>query len=233
MKMNRKIPLESVILLIIFILYSILFFAVPFPKTAAAWWSYMFAIVSFVVGNGIVSFVFRKGEDIKSKVYGFPLLRLGVIYVVAQTIFSLTICIVGFLFIVPAWIVIIISVIFVAFTAVGVLFTEVSKNIIEKQEQEIKNQTKTIRFFKYSIEGIVDLCHDEAMKRQISALADELRYSDPVSCDKLEGVEGLILDAIEELRRAVKTEDKILVSEIVDELSQLTKERNRLCKAMK
>ncbi len=69
---------------ILFVLISVVVFAVPVPKTAAFWIAYGFTVIAFAAQIIIWKTAFGRGESLKSKFLGFPMIHIGIVYLVAQ-----------------------------------------------------------------------------------------------------------------------------------------------------
>ena len=67
----------------------------------------------------------------------------------------------------------------------------------------------------------------------IKALAEEFRYSDPVSSDAIADAETDLAAAVDELQTAYVDGDSEAVAKLCRKASALLAERNRLCKLNK
>ncbi len=72
------------ILGILFVLVSVVAFAVPVPKTAAFWVSYGFTVIAFAAQIMIWKTAFGREEALKSKFLGFPMIHIGIVYLAVQ-----------------------------------------------------------------------------------------------------------------------------------------------------
>ena len=73
-----------IIALVVLIAYNFAVFMIPCYKTSTFWISWGFSLLSFAVsGYGIYTGLIKK-PDAKSRFYGFPIARIGVIYLVIQ-----------------------------------------------------------------------------------------------------------------------------------------------------
>ncbi|MEI3140542.1 MAG: hypothetical protein V8S34_02575 [Lawsonibacter sp.] len=59
-------------------------FAVPVPKTAAFWIVYGFTVIAFAAQIIIWKTAFGRGEALKSKFLGFPMIHIGIVYLAVQ-----------------------------------------------------------------------------------------------------------------------------------------------------
>ena len=218
---------------IIFVVLSVLYFAIPFPKNGASWIAYIACVIAVVFGWFTANIAFKGTETLRSKVYGFPVFRIGYIYLIAQVIFTVILCLINIVYLVPAWISVVISVIFLAMALAGVIITDNVRDTIEKVDEETETETKKVTYFKLDIASVVDMCNDSELKKKLNILSDKFRYSDPVSCDELMGIENKISDEIEKLRDIVIENNRGAAEEKISYITNLLEDRNRKCKALK
>ena len=102
--MNKKTRSFILVYGIVFLVCLLAFLIIPFQKNAASWIVFAFSLISIAAGCGISLFAFRGEQALVSKVYGFPVFRIGLIYMILQLVFSLIICIVAAFVDVPYWI---------------------------------------------------------------------------------------------------------------------------------
>ena len=87
---DRKTTIQSLaILAIVFVVYNVLAFVIPFEKTGTFWLSYIFSVIAIAVQVYVIKVAFCKEKSVKSKFYGFPVANVGVIYMLAQLALSL------------------------------------------------------------------------------------------------------------------------------------------------
>lgn len=191
-----------------------------------------FTLISIVGGLGITYYSFSKGVNLKSKIYGFPIFRVGAIYSIVQICSGILIYIIGIFVNVPVWISAAVSVILLAFAAIGVIAADNVRDVIEQQERDDTVKTKAMTYFRLDIQGIVDMCGDAELKKRLTNLNDTFKYSDPVSSEELSGIESEIKNEIEKLRSSING-DQSTAESIVSEIERLIADRNRRCKALK
>ena len=229
--MNNKQKLSVVIIYsIIAIVYLVCFLAIPFERTSAFWISFVFGIISIIVGCGLAYYSFNN-DGIKSKLYGFPIFKLGYAYTVIQIIVSFTISFICKSYSVSNWIPIVISVILLAFTLIGVIAVDNAKDIIEKQEIQDAYKTKTVETFRVNIDSLLNRSSNSDVNKAIEKLAEEFKFSDPVSNDAVRDIETVINSKVVELKNVINDSDISLP--LISEISDLLKERNAICKSSK
>ncbi len=231
--MNKKFKSLIAVYAIIFVLFNILFFVIPFTKSTVIWLMYVFTIVSVVLGFGITVFAFKNDEDLRSKVYGYPVFRVGIIYTLLQLAVFFILCIINSLVHVPIWIGAVLGSILLAVALIGVIITDNVRDIVEAIDIKTEQKIKTITLFKLDISSLAGKCTDSDTRKKLLKLSDELRYSDPVSSDELAQAEHNIKAGIEELAVMLESGDKAKTEQKIEKISTMLADRNRRCKALK
>ncbi|MCR5201796.1 MAG: hypothetical protein K6D02_01695 [Lachnospiraceae bacterium] len=242
-KLNKKQISLIIVYAILFVVFNVVYFAAPFTKTAGTWVMYVFSLISIVVGLIITMYAFWNTDDsddlmsreqgLQSKVYGFPIFRIGIIYVVLQLCISVVIFAIGHFINVPAWVGIIISVILLGVALIGVIATDNVRDMVQETERVTYEKTKKMKSFKLDFDGIVTYAKDPELKNKLEKLAEKVKYSDPVSSDELEEIEAELQSETDALRSLVKSGEVAEASEKADFVTNLLEDRNRRCKAGK
>lgn len=214
-------------LAIVFAVYSVIAFVVPFSKSAPFWIAYVFGVIAIAYQIYVFKISFTKGEDVKSKFYGFPIAKIGVVYLIVQLALSLIeMCLAA---IIPAWIVIIINIIPIAVAAIGCIAADAMRDEIVRQDVQLKKDVSSMRSLQSLSASLVGQCSDESLRMELQKLADEFKYSDPVSSDTTKEMENDLDVQMKELQRALVDGDfesaKIFCGKLLGGLY----ERNRAC----
>ena len=88
MKLSKGKFQTILILAIVLAAYLVLAFVIPFAKTAVFWLALVFTLAAFGVQLYVLKLSFTKGKDARSKFYGFPIARIGVVYLIVQIALS-------------------------------------------------------------------------------------------------------------------------------------------------
>ena len=232
MNRKRRVSIIAIYSIMLFA-FMITFFVIPFPKSAACWIAFVFTVVAFVASLGLCLYAFWNHTTIEGPLYSFPVFRVGFIYLIMQLMICATVCRISLRIPIPAWIVVVLSVISLAVAAVCAILVESAKDVVEQIEQEEVETTRNITYFRVHTEGISNLCKDDAVRAKITKLEEKIKYSDPVSGAATVEIESRIKEMIVELKYAVtyKTSEEVML--LVEEISNLLAERNRLCKSNK
>ncbi|MDE7360525.1 MAG: hypothetical protein K2N38_01175 [Oscillospiraceae bacterium] len=229
--MNKKMTSLVAVYAIVLVTFCILYLVIPFPKTGVYWIEFIFSIIAVFAGCGI-GWYSLKNDGLKSKVYGFPILNIGIAYMAVQLIFAVVIAIVGFFAAVPLWVSIVFSVLILALSAIGFIGADNARDIIEEQESRDEIATKAMKTFRLDTQYIVDLCDDTELKKSLEKLAEQFKYSDPVSSDELADIEENLQSEVKNLAALVNS-DRELAAKKISEITVLLADRNRRCKELK
>lgn len=222
--MKKNSSKGYVILGILFALVSVIAFAVPSAKTAAFGISYAFTVVAFAAQIVIWKSALGRAEPLKSKFLGFPIVHIGIVYLVVQVIAFAV-----FLFIptLPVWSAVVACTVVAGVSAVCMIASDVGRSEIERASAKVQEMTFFIKQSRTEIELLADAETDITTKSSLTQLAEKIRYSDPMSDEQLADIENRITEKIAELKAST---DK---TKIINELTSLLDERNKKIKILK
>ena len=209
---------------VLLILYILIAFLIPFAKTATYWVSFVFTLIAFCVVAASIYIAFVKNPDAKSKFYGFPIAKLGVIYGVVQLIAGLIFMALGVW--IPVWVAVLIYAIALGVAAIGLISADAVREEIQRQDVKLKKDVSFMRNLQSKVCQMATQCDAPELKK----FAEDIRYSDPVSSDALGDIEQELAAAVEELQAAVVDGDSESVAQLCRKASAVLSERNRLCK---
>lgn len=222
MKKNRS--KGYLILGILFVLVSVIAFAVPLAKNTAFWISYAFTVIAFAAQIIIWKSALGRTEALKSKFLGFPVVHIGIVYLVVQII-----ALAVFLFIptLPIWGAVVACAVIAGASAVCMIASDVGRSEIERVSSKVQKKTFFIKQLQTEVELQADAETDIATKSALTQLAEKIRYSDPVSNEQIADIEDRITAKVAELKKAADKTNCIV------ELNSLFDERSRKCKLLK
>ena len=198
MKLSKGKFQTILILAIVLAAYLLLAFVIPFTKTAVFWLALVFTLAAFGLQLYVLKLSFTKGKDARSKFYGFPIARIGVMYLIVQIALSfLFMAIAKFC---AAWIAVIVFALLLAVTAVGVIAADAMRDEVERQDAQLKAEA-TAR----------DRCEQmifQAGNAKNVSKEDKTRLA----------------EAVKTARRAVKSKDPAQMNGAADQLEALLNE---------
>ena len=208
---------------IIFILITVVSLAIPTSKSAAFWIAYIFTIVALAAQIVLWKRTFGH-KELKSKFLGFPIIHIGIVYLVVQIA-------VLFIFVfaekLPTWSALVICTAIAAIAAIFMIAADVGRTEIERVEQKIKGKVFYIKNLQVDMEILASAEKDTKTKEQLEQLAEKIRFSDPMSNEQLASLEEKISIVVENLKFS---DDKL---EIINQLNKLIDERNKKVETLK
>ncbi|MBD5556990.1 MAG: hypothetical protein HDQ95_17015 [Roseburia sp.] len=224
----KKSEIRSyIVLAIVFAVFTVISFAVPFDRNSIFGFGYIFGVIAIVSQVYFLKRSFFVEEDAKSKFYGFPIARVGLIYLTVQIIASFIEMAIGKY--IPFWIVLIINVLMMAFAAIGCIATDAVRDEIERQDVKLKKDVNRMRNLQSLTSSLEGQCADAGLKKILNKLAEEFRYSDPVSSDSTEALEEELFIQLQDVQKAIVDGDTESVTKLCEGVVLTLRERNRLC----
>lgn len=220
-----------VVLGVVLVVYNVLAFALPFPKTAVFAVSYLFTTIAILAQIYVIRTAFYRGEGVKSKFYGFPIAKLGVIYLAVQLIAGLVFMALGM--IVPVWLPLALYVVLLGVAAAGFVAADAVRDEVVRQEVKLEKDVSRMREFQAKGRALVTLNQVSEAARPLEKLAEDLRFSDPVSSEALTEIEDQLAECLAQLQEAVSAQKKEEILSTCQETERILAERNQLCKLSK
>jgi hypothetical protein len=218
-----------IVLDIVAIVYILINLLIPFHKDNPVYWvAFLFGLLAIVAQGYVMKTAFSEGESAKSKFYGFPIARVGVIYLVAQLVVSFLLMALSE--VVPLWLTVLLCVVLLAAAAIGLIATDATREQIETQDQKLKKDVATMQNLISQAKALVGLCENQEMQTAVRKLSDSFSYSDPVSSPALRDIENELTESLNELQRAVVDGDVEGTLTLCKRTENTLAERNRLCK---
>lgn len=222
MKKNKS--MAYAVLVIAFVLFNVIAFAVPTAKTATFWTAYAFTTIAFASQIVIWKFAFKGADTLKSKFLGIPLISVGITYLIVQIIAFAVFMVLP---LTASWIAIVVCALILGISAICLIGTETSREEINRVEEKVEKKVFYIKALQVDIEMLASNETDSDTKAALTKLAEKIRFSDPMSNDVLAEIEAEITAKVKELKTAENKE------EIITVLDSLITERNKKAKLFK
>ncbi len=222
--MKKNSTTGYILLSIAFVLVSVIAFTIPSAKTTAFWISYAFTVIAFAAQIAIWKAALGRAESLKSKFLGFPVVHIGMVYLVVQIIAFAV-----FLFApaLPVWSAIVAGAVIAGSSAICMIAADVGRSEIEQVSAKARERTFYIKQLQTDIESLANTETNAETKTALKQLAEKIRFSDPMRDEQISDIEDRITAKIAELRF---TADK---AEIINELKSLLDERNKRARIFK
>ncbi|MCI1734785.1 MAG: hypothetical protein LKM30_03520 [Bacilli bacterium] len=232
-----------VVLVSILAIFNILYFAIPYPHpNLGLWWLvYAFEMVS-LLSLGFVAYDAFAHEGIKSKLYGWPVFKVGLTYAIIQSAVTLIVTILEGVLVtyakveVPLWAPAVVSGILLILAIIGYVGTSQAKDYVEKVESGNSSRsvdTSFVKELRVNMQALVAEISDDDLKKKASEVEEKTRYCDPVSSPEITETEDEINRVYVELRESISKKDLQCSYTLLNRLSRLLDERSELAKASK
>lgn len=222
-----------IVFAVVMVVYQVVVFAIPFPKNAVFFISWFFTVIAICSQIYTVRTAFYQGESVKSKFYGFPIAKIGIMYLAVQLILGLCFMVAGFAAAVPFWIPLVLYVLLLGASATGFITADAVRDEIEKQEEKLKKDVRNMRMLQAKTASMVQLTQDDRMRKRLEKFAEDLRFSDPVSSEATMELEAELAVCVDELRQVVMKDDGESAFMMLQKAGGILVERNSLCKMEK
>ena len=213
------------------VVYNVIAFALPFGKTAVFFLSWIFTMAAIAAQVYVIRIAFFKGEGVKSKLYGFPIARIGLLYLAVQVVLGLVFMALGT--VVPFWLPLVLYVILMGAALIGLITTEWAREEVERQERKLVKNVSRMKKFRALADTLARENQILEAKEPLKELAEAFRYSDPVSGGALREIEDTLGDDLAHLQDAVALLKKEKALELCRKTKRDLEARNQLCKLNK
>lgn len=228
----RKNALRGyIVLVVIFALFSLISFVAPFSRNNDFWFAYVFGVIAVIAQLYFFRTAFTTGNSSRSRFYGFPIVRVGIIYLVLQIVASFAEMVLSEH--IPTWIVVGINAIILAFAVIGCVTVEMARDEVERQERQKKIDVSSYKELQTLINGMRVQCNNDELIPIIDDLCEAFKYGDPVSNEACADYEKELRELLISLQDAVMDNDQEGCKKLSVKIRATLMERNRICKISK
>ena len=206
-------------------------FVIPFAHTATFWVGYGFGVLAILYQLYIFKLSFSAGSDAKSRFYGFPIARIGVYYLITQLIVSVIEMALAKLL--PVWVSVVVNLLILVVAMIGCITVDTMRDEIIRQDKALKKNVSAMRELQSLSASLVNQCSDASMNGILSRIADEFRFSDPISSENTRDLEADMRSQMDDIQQALIEGDSNGVRNLCTKLIGSLRERNRICSLSK
>ena len=120
-----------------------------------------------------------------------------------------------------------------ALAIIGCMATSAIRDEIRRQDARLQKDVFVMRELRSRASALAGQAQGMAVQEQLKKLADEFRFSDPVSSDATSPLESDLRACMDNLERALADGDMESISKLCPKATALLEERNRICKLNK
>ena len=225
--MNRKKYLRGYILIaFVFLIYNIA--TIPFAKNIVFWTAYFFSVTAILMQVYTLYEMMKSQALIKGRVYDFPMLRNSVLYLIVQIAASLLLM--GFSEKIPVYAAALIEMIILAVAVLGFFAVGAARTEAHRQDAELEKELIKMKELQSQVNLLIGQCEEAQIREILRKLAEEIRYSNPVSKEITEEIEEEISVLFTEIEAAALDGDTDNTSGLCERITGLLRERDRICK---
>jgi hypothetical protein len=228
--MTKNKGLAITILGLILAVFQVLVFLIPFERGSVFWVAYGFTTFAILAQAAVVYIAVGKADTMKSKFMGFPIVHIGFVYLVAQLIIGGASMLLPMI---PSWLSIIVQVVVLFVAAVSLIATEAGRDEINRIDKQVEQKVMFIQSLQVDLQMLLQKTDDVLVKKQLSALIDSVKYSDPMTSDALVPLERSLEETLAKLECAIQEKNTQTAGQLAEEFNQLLTQRNKKCKILK
>lgn len=229
--MKKNILRIAATVTLLLALFNIIAFAIPFVRTATFWLAYAFTSVAILAQLPLSLYAFTSKGGVRDSLYGVPIARLSLIYLLAQAIIGL-LCMALSKWL-PFWAALVVESAMLVLVSIGCIATSTVRDELRRQDHNLQNKVAVMRELQSRAGVLASRSQDEAVHLHLRQLADDFRFSDPVSSAATAPLEADLLAHIDSIEHALTNGDRDCILKICHQTATLLAERNRLCKLNK
>ena len=229
--MKKNIARVAVTVVLLLALFNVVAFAIPFVRTPVFWLAYAFTSVAIAAQLPLSLYAFTPKGGARDSLYGFPIARLALIYLLVQAVVGL-LCMALSQW-TPLWAALVVEAVIFVLAAIGCMAASAIRDEIRRQDVHLQKDVAAMRELQSRAGALAGQAQGEAVCAQLKKLADEFRFSDPVSNAATAPLEADLRACMDSMERALTDGDGDGVLELCRKTAALLAERNRLCKLNK
>lgn len=225
--MNRNAARGILLAAVLLAVFSAVAFVILAQRTAVFWIAWSCGVIAILAQV----YFFRSGlggdGGAKSRFYGLPLVRIGILYLAVQAAVSIAEIILSGT--IPLWAALLVNLLILAAALAGCVAAETARDEIIRQDGQLKKDVSSMRELQALSASLAGQCGDEGLKKALKELADDFRYSDPVTSENTAEAEAELKNGVRDLQQALGEGDTEGAEALCGKLRERLKERNRLC----
>lgn len=222
----------SIVYPIILVALAVAFFFIP-TKTNAGWVALGFTALAVIITTVFSAKLAKNADTNRKAFYAKPVIKVATVYAVVQIIIGITLCVVSIFKPFSAWISTIVCLLWFIAAIASLIAANAVKKAIAPIETETEVKIRKVTEFRIDMTSVFEACRSDEIRRELEKLADDFKYSDPVSSPDTVEIEKKIASEIADLAKKVEADKTEKAKEGIRTVRNLLSERNRICKAYK
>lgn len=220
-----------IVLAVVIIVYNVVVFVAPINRSAVFFLSWVFSLIAILAQVYVIHTAFYRGKGIKSKFYGWPIAKIGAVYLIIQIVFGLMFMAVGDR--VRLWIPLVLYVLLLGVSAIGFIAADTMRDEVNRQDEKHEGEVIYMRTLYSRVISMSKTIQDSQVRTALEKFSEDLRFSDPVSSETLKDIESDLTACIDALQQAISESDYQNALTLIQKVETILEERNRFCKLNK
>lgn len=196
------------------------------------WISYVFMTIAFCTVAITLYLTKNRGIQLKDWLLGYPIYKHSAIYMIVELIFSIifmaldeTDC--------PGWVAFVAQFLALVIHIIFIVLCFGAQDTIVAVQTKVKDKTTFTKLLQVDAEMAAERANNQEVKAALSKLAEQIRYSDPMSNEYLFELEKQITLLVGDAAKCVETNDDNGALQYCEKASLMLTERNKKVKALK
>ena len=229
----KKTAAIAVVYPIILIILAVAFVFLKLYTSAAACVAFGFTALAIVIALVFSAKTAKKADTNRKAFYAAPVIKAATVYSVVQIIIGVALCAISKFVDLSVWVSVAVCLVWFAAAIGGLVASNATKNAIAPVETETEVKIRNTTEFRIDMVSVFEACRSDEIRKELEKLAEEFKYSDPVSSPDTLEIEKKIASEIADLAKKVESDKVEKAREGIRTVRNLLSERNRICKAYK
>lgn len=213
---------------ILLVIVTVLAVSIPFTRNLIFWLALVCNAIMFCVTAWVFVRTVHSVETLESKILGWPIFHSAVVFLIIQVIAATVIML--FAAICPLWLFIILELIIFSVCALTLIIRDVSHTVVTLSENHLNDKTVSFKALRLIASMLVSDLSETEVVLAMQKLADEMRFSDPVSTSSSIELEEKLGDLFLRIKNSIDLQEQL---ELIREAQQLLHQRNEVVKFTK
>lgn len=225
-KIGKKGIITGLVILITLAVYNVLYFVIPFNRelsNSAFWVTYGFTTFFFAF-SAIIVFLGVKDKELKNRIFGIPLVKLAIGVCITLLVIDAVVMGVGNWFSIPVWVPVIVDTLISAYALISLIARYTYKQHAIEVDSSEKKQS-FVNELRIELETLNSSYSNHELSKEINALYELAKYTDPVSNKDVVMIEDEISSKLENLEKQLEAGEVDSAKQTITKIDSLLKER--------
>ena len=197
--------------------------------TPTFWIAYALITLAFI-GHLISAYFAFKAESAEEAFLNSSIIRTSQAGLAATMVIGTAVMAVPYI---EDWYGIVACLAIMGFTAIRVINASLAIDAVKDTGVKVSQSTEFMKNLAVESQGLASMTTDAELKEKLRKLAEDIRYSDPVSSEATKELESRLKTVFTSLKKELQNSNETEATRIVEELKTVLSERNEINKSYK